>query len=146
MKNNACVASLKWPSLQLYLNSHPVEFVLSVRLLSCCMDLQQRPFEPAQCPDSLPPPDWANLLPALVQEGGLFMSLLLPLRSASPCAQSCTSSFHFLRVAMFPQCLLSPSCVCFINKLGGKGQCKMEGDRYMRFFLCVCPCFLFLPF
>lgn len=118
-------------SLQLSLNSHPVEFFLCMRLQSCCMDLQQQPLNLHSVPILYLHLTGPNLLPALVQEGRLFMSLLLPLKSASPFVQSCTSSFHFLCVAMFPQCLLSLSCVCFINKLERTGQCKMEDDRYM---------------
>lgn len=59
-------------SLQLSLNSHPVEFFLCVRLQSCCMDLQQQPFEPSQCPDSLPPPDWAQSPPSTRTRGQAF--------------------------------------------------------------------------
>lgn len=54
-----------------------------------------------------------------------WKALLLVFSSAPVLSIYCTGP-------CFPNVFLSPACVCFINKLERKGQCKMDVDRNMR--------------
>lgn len=104
--------------------------LLSLRRHGCCWDSQQRP----HCPDSLRPPDWAGSPPSAGSTRQAFY-----VTSASTKKRFCFcwcsvlhQFFPFSGGAVFPQCFLAPSLVCFMNKLDGKGQRKKEVDRSTR--------------